>query len=95
MQPIVFDYKNSQNQSSPSFGIVPNQEINEIQFLEDLFPFGDPNEPLLSTAISMIATPKNAPLLIPNFHSVLFKTSQNLERFGTEMYLDKGFNINR
>lgn len=95
MQPIVFDYKNSQNQSSPSLGITPNQEINEIQFLENLLPFGDPNEPLLSTAISIIASPKNAPLLIPNFHSVLFKTSQNLEKFATEMYLDKGFNINR
>ena len=94
MQPIVFEYKNSQNQSSPTFGITPDQEINEINYLENLLPLGDINEPLLSTAISMITTPKNGSTILPNFNSKLFKTSQNLERFGTEMYLDKGFELN-
>ncbi len=94
MQPIVFEYKNSQNQSSPTFGIAPDQEINEIHYLEDLLPLSDINEPLLSAAISMITTPKNTNPVSPNFHSELFKTSQNLERFGTEMYLDKGFQLN-
>ena len=94
LQPIVFEYKNSQNQSSPTFGITPDQEINEINYLEDLLPLGNMNEPLLSAAITMITSPKNATTQSPNFHSKLFKTSQNLERFGTEMYLDKGFDLN-
>lgn len=94
MQPIVFDYKNSQNQSSPTFGIIPNQEINEISYLENLPALGSMDEPLLATAISMITTPKNGTQLLPNFSSTLFKTSQHLEKFGTEMYLDKGFPLN-
>src|SRR5690606_2712960 len=85
MQPIVFEYRKSQNQSSPTFGIVPTQEINEIQYLENLLPFGNPEEPLLSTALSMIANPKTTMKLNPNFHSTIFKTSQHMERFSTEM----------
>lgn len=94
MQPIVFEYKNSQNQSSPTFGILPNQEVNEIHYLEDLLPLGNINEPLLSAAISMISNSDFNKNNSPNFHASLFKTSQSLDRFGTEMYLDKGFDLN-
>lgn len=94
MQPIVFAGRNSQDQSGPTFGITPNQEVNEIHYLEDLLPLGNINEPLLSAAISMISNPKTNPIPAPNFHSKLYKTSQSFKRFGTEMYLDKGFKLN-
>lgn len=94
LQPIVFEYKNSQNQSSPTQGINPNYELNELNYLENLPELGDPNEPLLSKAISLITgIEKNQ--VQPNVNQFsLFKNSQNLERFGTELYLDKGVEFN-
>lgn len=94
MQPIVFEYRNSQNQSSPTQGIVPNYEINEISYLENLPQLGSLDEPLLNQAISLITgAPKTSP--VPTFtNRQLFKTSKTMEQFGTELYLDKGFNLN-
>lgn len=94
MQPIVFEYRNAQNQSSPTQGIVPNYEINEISYLENLPQLGSLDEPLLNQAISLITgVPKTSP--IPQFtNQQLFKTSKTMEPFGTELYLDKGFSLN-
>lgn len=94
MQPIVFDYKNSQSQSSPGMGIEPDHLINEIHYLENLPQLGDPEEPLLDMAISQITN--SAPRFNPqtSAQARLFKTSQSFERFGTEMYLEKGVHLN-
>jgi len=95
MQPIVFDYRNSQNQPSPVQGIIPGMEINEINYLEDLKPLGNTEEPLLAAAINLITGDDGkmvAPVTLPN--AVLFKDSGSLKKFGTEMYLDKGFELN-
>jgi len=95
MQPIVFEYKNSQNQSSPTMGVSPNVEINEINYLENLMPLGNLSEPLLEVAINQItgdAGKSTAVMTFPN--AALFTTSQSIERFGTEMYLEKGFKLN-
>ena len=94
MQPIVFEYRNSQNQSSPTMGILPDIEVNEIQYLENLKPLGDVSEPLLAAAIGEITgnEPKNmANQTLPN--AAFFKASGILEKFGTEMYLEKGFDL--
>lgn len=94
MQPIVFEYKNSQNQPSPTQGIVPDQEINEISYLENLPPLGSPEDPLLSSAIGLITgIPRISSLPIFTNHQ-LFKTSKTMQQFGTELYLDKGFTLN-
>lgn len=93
LQPIVFDYKNAQHQSGPTFGILPDYEINEIHYLENLPELGDLNEPLLNAAISMITPPKTSPLQPKNFQLRHLKSSQMLERFGMEMYLDKGVEL--
>lgn len=94
MQPIVFEYRNSQNQSSPTQGIIPNHEINEISYLENLPQLGSLNEPLLDQAISLITgAPKTSPIPVFN-NQQLFKTSKTMEQFGTELYLDKGLNLN-
>ena len=92
MQPIVFEYRNSQNQSSPTQGILPNYEINEIHYLENLQPLGNPAEPLLNQAISLISGIP-APFQ-KSSNKILFTSSQILEPFGTELYLDKGFKLN-
>lgn len=95
MQPIVFEYRNSLNQSSPTFGIEPNSQINELNYLENWVELGDSNEILLSTALNTL-TGKSSP--IQNSHKILqenfFKHSQNIEPWGTEMYLGKGFLFN-
>lgn len=96
LQPIVFEYKNALNQSTPYSGINPNHSINEIQYLENLADLGSLEEPLLSSALSLISSDnlyyKQPSLELTHFK--LFKDSKSLEKFGQEMYLDKGFKIN-
>lgn len=92
MQPIVFDSKNAQDQSSPINGIPVDYEINEIHYLGNLKDLGDENEALLALAIQLISG--NSSKVKPTSTTVVaFKNSHELERFGTEMYLDKGFEI--
>lgn len=94
MQPIVFDYRNANNESSPVQGISPLTEINEIQYLENLPALGNSQEPLLATAIDRIVnggfSPKSPTTNLP---FSIFKTNNQLKSFGTEMYLDKGISI--
>ena len=75
-------------------GIEPDHLINEIHYLENLPQLGDPEEPLLDIAISQITN--SAPRFNPqtSAQARLFKTSQSFERFGTEMYLEKGVHLN-
>lgn len=95
MQPIVFEYRNSQDQSSPTQGINPDIEVNEINFLENLLPFGNTSEPLLEAAISQITGDgSKTTRTMSSPEAQLFKTSKSMERFDTEMYLDKGFKFN-
>ncbi|MDD3771244.1 MAG: S41 family peptidase [Weeksellaceae bacterium] len=92
MQPIVFEYKDSQNQPSPIQGILPETEINEIHYLEDLPALGDTNEPLLAQALAKITGISKVPFPSFNYSATnFFKSSQDLEKFGTEMYLNKGY----
>ncbi|MFA7686417.1 MAG: S41 family peptidase [Moheibacter sp.] len=94
MQPIVFEYRDAQNQSSPTMGISPDYEINEIQYLENMQPLGSLDEPLLNTAIGLITgVPRTVPAAAFTPHQ-LFKNAKSLEPFGTELYLDKGFKLN-
>jgi carboxyl-terminal processing protease len=93
MQPIVFEYKNSQNQSGPTFGIIPEVEVNEIHYLENLPDLGDLNEPLLAAALNSILGPIVPRKEMTTFHHTLLTSSQELKNFGTEMYLDKGVEL--
>ena len=96
LQPIVFEYKNSLDQPSPYSGIEPDQSISEIQYLEDLPELGNVEEPLLAQTLSQIISSsafRTQPSIgLSQFK--WFKDSKNLEKFGQEMYLDKGFEIN-
>lgn len=94
MQPIVFEYRNAQNQPSPTQGIEPDTEINEINYLENLPQLGSLEDPLLDEAISKITgLPKTSRV---NGYSdrQLFNSSKIMKTFGTELYLDKGFKLN-
>jgi hypothetical protein len=95
MQPIVFDGKNSQSQPSPVMGFQPDIEISEIAYLENLPALGDLNEPLLGAAVNQIVSGGKSHTQ-PGLYSSgrMFKSSVELERFGIEMYLEKGFEIN-
>ena len=92
MQPIVFEYRNAENQSSPTQGIIPDEEVNEINYLEDLQPLGDVDEPLLAAAIDRITGgSRRATIPATTTAARLYKNSNIMLRFGTEMYLEKGF----
>lgn len=95
LQPIVFDSKNSMNQPSPVMGISPDFDISEISYLENLPPLGSENDPLVAKAISQITGNPLQPLnLTPFNQGKMFKSSSELEKYGTEMYLEKGFQFN-
>lgn len=92
MQPIVFDAKNSNNMASPVTGIEPGTNVNELAYLENLPPLGTESDPLLAEAISQITGGgKPAVNFQLNNDLTIFKSSAELDKFGTEMYLEKGF----
>ncbi|HUH34746.1 MAG TPA: S41 family peptidase [Moheibacter sp.] len=95
MQPIVFEYKNVLDQSSPSQGIEPLQNINELHYLEHLPPLGSLEDPLLAAALQQIVPNASKTTSVPmNTHLKAVEISEKLQRFSTEMYLDKGFDFN-
>ncbi len=53
MQPIVFKIFNSRLDDYPD-GFTPVREVREIDFLDNLPPLGDPDEPLLAAALELI-----------------------------------------
>ena len=95
MQPIVFEYRNYLDQPSPSLGIPTDVEINEIHYLENLPELGNPSEPLLAAALNEITGSGKVKKTSANFSDEsLFNTSQTVDRWGMEMYLNKGFAFN-
>lgn len=54
MQPITSRISNVNDFTEYTDGFAPDIEVNEINFLENLPPLGDPAEPLLSVAIQEI-----------------------------------------
>lgn len=54
MQPLVSEIVNSQNKGDYIHGFKPDIEINELQYLADLYPLGDPKEIMLSAALKDI-----------------------------------------
>lgn len=95
MQPIVFEYRNSLDHPSPTMGIPTDVEVNEIQYLENLPELGNPSEPLLAAALNDITGSAKVKKNSANFsEESVFKTSQTMDHWGTEMYLNKGFAFN-
>jgi len=53
IQPIVFKIVNALGEDYPT-GFQPDFQVNEVDFLENLPPLGDPSEPLLAEALEQI-----------------------------------------
>lgn len=88
MQPIVVKYANSQGVSDFVDGLVP--DIKAEEDIANLMPFGDPNETLLKVVlddmqgISVVSqTLKSAKMGMRKIAD-----SQQLKRFGKEMYIN-------
>lgn len=55
IQPIIGKLSNSEGFTDYDDGLIPDVEIDETQFLEDLKPLGDEDEPLLAEALAIIS----------------------------------------
>ena len=54
IQPIISQLANSQGFTDYIDGLVPEIEVNELDFLDDLRPLGDPSEQMLAEALAII-----------------------------------------
>lgn len=88
IQPIVLKIVNTNGETYPT-GFIPDFLINELSFLGNLPPIGDPNDPLLAKALEEIAGAPVAKLQTAEagFEGVMFKDSRDLRRFGKGMYI--------
>ncbi|MDT8417926.1 MAG: S41 family peptidase, partial [Lutibacter sp.] len=94
MQPIVFQIFNKLDQSDYTNGFVPDIEVKEFQFWNNILPFGDEDEVVLKAALDDIRglSAKQAKSL--KFSEIKEVEVSKLEkRFDKEMYItDEFFN---
>jgi C-terminal processing protease CtpA/Prc len=93
IQPIVLKIRNADGQSN-GVGFLPEGEnfVREIDYLDNLPPLGDENDPLLARALQLISGEPVAKQLfspIP-FRGDIFKDSRDMEQFGKDMYILPG-----
>ncbi|WP_245895522.1 S41 family peptidase [Flavobacterium album] len=86
MQPIVLKTVNADGFGDYSAGIAPQIELQED--FGNMGVLGDPNEPLFAAAIADI-TSNGRHGLAPAKKYKNFKDSKNMQRFGTEMYIEE------
>ncbi|THD30987.1 S41 family peptidase [uncultured Flavobacterium sp.] len=87
MQPICFKIVNSAGFGEYQNGISP--PTPQPENLGDLGVLGEPTEPLLSMAISQITSVGRRRMQQPDKTFEPFKDRKSMQRFGTEMYIDK------
>ncbi len=87
MQPICFKIVNSAGFGEYQNGISP--PTPQPENLGDLGILGEPTEPLLSMAISQITSVGRRRMQQPDKTFEPFKDRKSMQRFGTEMYIDK------
>lgn len=87
MQPICFKIVNSAGFGEYQNGLTPTTPL--VENLGNLGILGDATEPLLSTAITQITGTGRRSLQNPDKIHEPFKDSKSIQRFGTEMYIDK------
>lgn len=95
MQPIVLKIVNKAGFGDYTQGLSPDYPLPED--LGNLGAIGDPEEPLLSSAIGLITGSGRPAGLMPDKEYRNFKDSKNMRRFGTELYIEDvplgGFNL--
>ncbi|WP_447636310.1 S41 family peptidase [Flavobacterium microcysteis] len=87
MQPICFKIVNSAGFGEYENGLTPTTP--QIEDLGNLGVLGEPTEPLLSIAISQITNVGGRRRQQPQKIYEPFKDRKSMQRFGTEMYIDK------
>lgn len=94
MQPIVFKIYNKLDQSDYTLGFVPNIEIKEHQYWNNILPFGDENEVVLKAALDNIRGLSAKQINVAKFSEIKeFEVSKLEKRFDKEMYItDEFFN---
>lgn len=86
MQPITFKVFNKLDESEYTLGFDPDYEL--IEYVSDMKPFGDLEEPLLSTALNVISgnLAKVDLLKNPRLKTELIFSSLDNKPFAKEMY---------
>jgi carboxyl-terminal processing protease len=94
MQPIVFQIYNKLDQSDYTQGFVPNIEVKEFQYWNNILPFGDENEVVLKAALNDIRGVSARQTKSLKFSEIKeFEVSKLEKRFDKEMYItDEFFN---
>ena len=89
MQPIVFAYKNANNQMYNN-GIVPNFEVNFSDYVGTIAEFGNPyTDKALGTAMEQITgNTFRRNTTTHNFRTEFMGSSKTLQKFGTDLYLE-------
>lgn len=87
MQPICFKIVNSTGFGDYQNGLTPTTPF--VENLGNLGVLGDATEPLLSTAIAQITGVGRRTMQYPDKVYEHFKDRKSMQRFGTEMYIDK------
>lgn len=65
LQPLVTKIVNSDDFGEYEDGFAPDVKISELDYVGDLKPLGDPEEPLLHAALEMISPTRSGGLVMP------------------------------
>ena len=92
MQPIVFQIYNKLDQSDYTLGFVPNIEVKEFQYWNNILPFGNENEVVLKAALDDIRGVSARQSKSLKFSEIKeFEVSKLEKRFDKEMYITDEF----
>lgn len=93
LQPIVFNIFNKNNENDYANGFMPDISVNEYDYLDNLLPLGDPNEPLLNAALKSIdpsfssRVSSKSHFSKRNISVIKMGSSKDLRPYSEEMYI--------
>tara|TARA_R110001583_G_scaffold191529_4_gene356792 strand:- start:4957 stop:6423 length:1467 start_codon:yes stop_codon:yes gene_type:complete len=91
MQPIVFQIFNKNGESDYTQGFVPDIEVKEYEYWNNILPFGDENEAVLKVALDDIRGYTTKMVSSKKTQAIKSLTIPSTNKFEREMYIDKGF----
>ncbi|MFY0686773.1 MAG: hypothetical protein JXQ90_06390 [Cyclobacteriaceae bacterium] len=87
LQPIVTKLANSEDWSDYSTGFVPDVEVNEADYIANILPLGDPEEPLLKVVLLDITGKGSIGRLESGVKRELVHSSRIERKHQSEMHL--------
>ena len=92
MQPIVFAAYNKNGESDFIQGFLPDIEVKEWNYWDNILPFGDENEIVLKAALDDIRGITAKTSLSKRQQKARFIDSEKSDyKFDKEMYIDPGY----